>query len=207
MRLASLLLLCVLSAVALTGCASGFVVRPVDQKVADQIRPNPIVIGPVRNLTGRPIHAIDPSWFTSDSIALSSMLLDPASAIDLRDEFAQAIRRSLPLGGWKPAPAAQTSGEVELHAALTSWNTRGVADDGRIVVGVAMVLIRRDGSLLSEIEIEREWRLLEPIQVPGVGGVLAGEARVVDGRYRQLLDALAREALVAAGMLVRPTEQ
>jgi len=212
-------------ALTLGACASG-PMEKLDESTANAYRARPIEVGDPLNLSGRPLREVDEKFWSSDSITVGE-LLSGGPAIDIPAAFQSEVVAAMREAGWHVAvrpmpPVKPKEGEeydpaafdgLTLELAITTWDTSSVVADGTLKVGAMLMLLQpaTKGPKMSSrgkpfrepvsrTEYQREVKLLQPVTVPGGESAVVGEARVIEGRYRQIVAMLARELLREAGM-------
>ncbi|MCK6439858.1 MAG: hypothetical protein L6Q71_06620 [Planctomycetes bacterium] len=144
-----------------------------------------IAIAPPRNLSGRPLQAIEADIYTADSLRMSGALAPHNDKLNLLD----AMRAALTVASEERGIAVSEKAGVTLHVALDAWDSSMLESDGTLSAGVTALLVDGSGNTLGQARVERSVKLLA-----GSGPVI-GENRVIEGRYEALSMALARALL------------
>lgn len=180
-RTAKLALL--LPLMALVGCAAAQ--PPLS-------RSEPVTVVEVKNLAGVPLRI--PAMYFGDALGAAEAL--QVEKLDLRLLARAGLLSELEKRGY----AGQLDGEarMELHAAMTVLDLDGLRDSGRIRLGMAVMVVDAQKKLeTARGEVIREFRLLDV--APEEGGAL-GQGRFIADRLKGFVEALASEALHAAGL-------
>ncbi|MBK8207274.1 MAG: hypothetical protein IPK87_10885 [Planctomycetes bacterium] len=173
-----LLLLAVLSA----GCAVSRPVSPVPQGA-------PVTVLPVKNLSGVTLNV--PELYMGDAGEKAAGL--EVDKIDLRLLAEAGLAARLGATGHEP-----TGGEYEIHAGVSIFDMTELRRTGRIKLGLALVVVNgKTQTVIAEAEAEQDCQLLD--KPPAETGII-GEQRFVRQRLEMFMEALAREALILAGL-------
>jgi hypothetical protein len=177
-------LFCVLSfAFCVFGCATPPPAIPHDA---------PLAVIEVKNLAGVPLKF--PSMYFGDSLGAAEALqvekLD-LTVIARAGLYSQLLNRN-------HAATLELGGRWEIHAAFTELNLEKLKSKGLIKMGLLVLAVDAEaGTEIARGEAIREFRLLDV--APEDGGSL-GEGRFVEGRIKAFVEALALDALTAAGI-------
>jgi hypothetical protein len=216
---------------AVAGCrTSHHVLTPDDLETYKSMV---IHVGGAANLSGRPLGNVDEKFWSSDSITVAELVAG-GPALNVPDAFRSEVLAVLAEAGWKTdsiasanhleagsgvtGPSNEPAPELELQLAITDWDTSRMETEGVLGVGAALVLVHRKtvaeatntaGNLVATVALEtsfvRDFRLLQPLTIPGGSSAIIGDARVIEGRYRQILSMLAKE-LLTRSRLVGPQD-
>lgn len=155
-------------------------------------RSEPVAVVEVKNLAGVPLRI--PAMYFGDALGAAEAL--QVEKLDLRLLARAGLLSELEKRGY----AAQLDGEarMELHAAMTVLDLDGLRDSGRVRLGMVVMVVDAHQKLeTARGEVTREFRLLDV--APEEGGAL-GQGRFIADRLKGFVEALASEALHAAGL-------
>lgn len=182
----ALRLFCVLSfafCVASSGCAS------TPPPIA---RSEPVTVVEVKNLAGVPLKF--PAMYFGDALGAAEAL--QVEKLDLALLARAGLLAELKRRGY--AAGLEARERWEIHGAFTRLDLDSLKANGKITLGLAVIVV----DAVTGIEVGRgealhEFRLLDV--APNDGGAL-GEGRFVEGRIKAFVEALALDALTAAGI-------
>lgn len=164
------------------GCALSRPVTPVPKGA-------PVAVLPVKNLSGVTLNV--PELYMGDAGEKAAGL--EIEKIDLRLLAEAGLAARLGATGHEP-----TGGGYEVHAGVSKFDMTELRRTGRIKLGLALMVV--DGktqTVIAESEAEQEYQLLD--KPPAETGII-GEQRFVRQRLEMFMEALAREALILAGL-------
>ncbi|CAG0952610.1 hypothetical protein ANRL2_00212 [Anaerolineae bacterium] len=177
---------CVLSfafCVAVAGCATPPPAIPHDE---------PLCVVEVKNLAGVPLKF--PSMYFGDALGAAEAL--QVEKLDLAVLARAGLYSQLAGRGY--AAKLERGGRWEIHAAFTHLNLEKLKSTGMVTLGLLVLVVDANaGTESARGEAIREFRLLDV--APDDGGSL-GEGRFIEGRIKAFVEALALDALTAAGI-------
>ncbi|MCC7509021.1 MAG: hypothetical protein IT464_06570 [Planctomycetes bacterium] len=172
----------VLMALFSVGCAVSGPVSPVPQGA-------PVTVLPVKNLSGVTLNV--PELYMGDAGEKAAGL--EVDKIDLRLLAEAGLAARLGATGHDPG-----GGEYEIHAGVSVFDMTELRRTGRIKLGLALVVVdSKTQTVIAESEAEQDCQLLD--KPPSETGII-GEQRFLRQRLEMFMEALAREALILAGL-------
>lgn len=182
-------IMAILPLLLMCGCANqAFVIRreaPVDS----------VSVVDVKNFSGVPL--IVPAIYFGDSLGTAESLeVERLDLLQLSRAalFAQMRDRGFQASLSEDAKAAS----YEIHAAMTCFDLDTVKVNGRIKLGLLIIFVDvRTKTESARGAVTREFQLFA--RAPNDGGSL-GEARFIEARLKAFVEALASDALSAAGI-------
>lgn len=156
---------------------------------------DPVLVVEVKNFAGVPL--IVPAVYFGDSLGTAESL--EVEKLDLLQLSRAALFAQMRDRGYLASLSEDAKGaRFEIHAAMTCFDLDSVKDNGRIKLGMLVIVV--DGRTNAESargEVTREFQLFN--RAPNDGGSL-GESRFIEARLKGFVEALASDTLSAAGV-------